>query len=137
MATPENAPKISDASAFRKRASEKDQGVVVELPSGFFVKIRRPSITGLIKDGIIPSDVAMAMQAVTPGQQMKPDELVKSLQLLDIIAQNSMLEPKVIMSGIPADDEILVSDLEDTDKQYIMQFVQSGVTDLTPFRTVK
>jgi hypothetical protein len=140
MATPENAPEnqkqVSDVAAFKKRAQANAHGEVLELPSGLSVKVRRPSVTALIKTGHIPADVAAAMQNVAPGKQLQGNDMKKYLELLDLIVLNSVVEPKVVASGQQADDAISVDDLDDLDKQFVMQYVQSGVTDLTPFRTV-
>jgi hypothetical protein len=142
MAQPENAPvqparKLATADSFRQRATARDTGEVVELPSGLFVKIRRPSVTALIKQKHIPSDVAAAMQNVGPGKKMNPDDMTKYLDLVDLISVHSFVEPKVCPNGQqPGEGEITAEMIDDIDKQFVMNYVQSGVTDLTPFRTV-
>ena len=137
MADPEttqNQPVISGAAAFKQRATEADQGKVVELPSGLFVRVRRPSVTQLIKVGHIPADVAASMQAVTPGQPLKGDNMTKYLELMDLIVVHSVMEPKVVLSGA-GENEVNVSEIEDLDKQFLMNYVQGGNADLTSFRT--
>ena len=134
VAAPAQAPKPTAASEFRKRAEARDLGNVIELPSGLFVSIKRPSVTGMIKSGHIPADVASSLQNVAPGQPMQGNDMKQYLKLMDLIVVESVVSPKVVLEN-PGTDEVLVSDFDDLDKQFIMNYVQSGVADLTPFRT--
>jgi hypothetical protein len=130
------APTVSNADAFKKRAQERDQGVAIELPSGLFMSLRRPSVTAMIKTGHIPADVAASMQNVAPGKQLQGKEMTKYLELMDLIVIHSAVAPKVVANDSDEADAVKVGEIDDQDKQFIMNYVQSGVADLKPFRTV-
>lgn len=142
MATPETTAQDTksvaptSAASFKKASKSRNEVKTVELPSGNFVSLKRPSVASLLKSGHVPSDIASSLQNVKPGQQPTGDTLVKYLKLQDIITRFAVVSPEIVPDGVePTDDQISLDDLEDTDKGFILQYVQEGVTDLTPFRT--
>ena len=132
---------VSSAKDFFLRRKKRDEAVAVELPSGLVVSLKRPSVDKLIRDGHIPSDLAVSLQKASGGAGLKGGDLEKYYQVTDLITVHSVVEPKVLKSDKELTEEqyeagyISINDIEDTDKAFIMDYVQTGVTDLKPFRS--
>jgi hypothetical protein len=126
----------SVAELFRQRRAQRDQAQVIELPSGLCVEVKRPDVAALIEKGHIPADIAASMQATDPSQQkLDVAQIDKYMQLLSLITREAVVSPKIAAEGAePADDDITLDMLDSMDKNYIMDYIQTGVADLTKFR---
>lgn len=144
MAEPEKAkvPVVSSAKDFVLRRKQRDEAQPLELPSGLVVEVKRPEVDKLIKAGHIPSDLAVSLQkASSRGEAgLQGDDLKKYYELTDLVVVHSVVTPKVLKSGKELTDEqyeegfVSIDDISETDKSFIMNFVQTGVADLKPFR---
>jgi hypothetical protein len=131
---------VSSAKDFFLRRKKRDEAVAVELPSGLVVSLKRPSVDKLIRDGHIPSDLAVSLQKASGGAGLKGGDLEKYYQVTDLITVHSVVEPKVLKGDKELTEEqyeagyISLNDIEDTDKAFIMEYVQTGVANLKSFR---
>ncbi len=145
--TPE-MPETVRADYFRNKRKEYNTVKQMEMPSGIFFEIRKPDIVRLIKNGTIPADAAVDLSnlmeeakiTVQNGGQfkMKGDQFKKYCDILDEIAIASIVSPQVKKGEVTDaeyDDNIIsVDDIEQSDKEFIFAYANSGVTDLKPFR---
>ena len=114
-------------------------GQIVELPpfaegQPFVARLRRPSLMGLVKAGKIPN--SLMKQATTlfaKGNQslsgMNANTLSDMLDIIDIIVDEAMIEPKyseLKENGIRLGDDQLLA---------IFTYTQQGVDYLKQFRT--
>lgn len=134
---PENTKplQITSASDFRKKSrKELVEGELVELPSGNVVRLARPSLANMIKDGRIPSSlIPAAMGTVQGATPQNAQELKKSIEVIDSVLIHSFVEPKLVKEN-PSDDEIELADLSDNDRAAAFSYVQGGVALLKKFR---
>lgn len=139
----------------RKKYGLKKSGETEELslPSGELCLVRRPGVQGLIKAGILdsldsltgivqidhidandPKKMAKAVESLA----RRPDDLASAMELLDKVLVYVVVEPKVYLRSDPPaqqDDETLYADeVDETDKQFIFQFVVGGTRDIERFR---
>lgn len=132
--TPQTVTAVSD---FKKRADERTNGKLLELPTGSVVRVTRPSINKLISVGHVPSDVAsVLLSGKAEKASTNPKEFEKLVKLQKIVAEYAVLEPKVVPGEANYDaGEVSVEDFEDEELAAIMMYVQQGVTDFAKFRS--
>lgn len=137
-ATPDKPLAVSSASDFQKRRDERENGTVLELPSGVVVRCKRPSVNKLIAQGIVPQEVAATiMSGYASKAKMGTKEFKHMMETQKILAIQAVVEPKVVEGDAKYDEnEISIDDLSDEDQGFIMLFVQEGVTDLANFRSL-
>lgn len=145
MAEPEKAkaqvPVVSSAKDFVLRRKQRDESQPLELPSGLVIELKRPDVDKLIKAGHIPSDLAVSLQKSSGanGAGLQGSDLTKYYELTDLIVLNSVTNPKVLNEKEITEAQyeagyVGIDDLEEVDKSFIMNYVQTGVKDLKPFR---
>lgn len=129
-------PQVTSAAEFAAKRKERTEGKVIMLPSGVSVRVRRPSINGLIANGHVPSDVAaVLMSGQTRNVSQGTREFSKLVDLQKIVAKHSVVEPKVVDGDADYDKgEVSIDDFADEDLSTILVYVQSGVADLGKFR---
>lgn len=116
---------------------KQSQGEVVELP-GFtsepvFVKLKRPSLLGLVKQGKIPNALLTRTNELFSndvGIDPTDDNMMGELsEVLELIAGESFVEPtyqKIKDAGVELTDEQLMA---------VFNYSQKGVKGLESFRT--
>jgi len=116
------------------------EGIEITLPSGKAVSLRPVSmdtmlLQGKISDLLTPL-VAKAMWEETPADEIASKaELAKGFsELVNTIIPAAVLSPKVITSGEPGEDEILLDWIEFGDRTFIFQLVIQPVELLYSFR---
>nr|DAP23574.1 MAG TPA: hypothetical protein [Caudoviricetes sp.] len=143
MQEEQNHLQVTSALLFRDKRREREMPQLVELPSGNVFKISRPDVVKLIREGIIPADLAIAAQAAAPenGGKIKLDGKMFQdyLKMRDLITVASVVEPKVKDRDV-TDEEynqgiISVYDIDADDKEFISVYVNTGDTDLEQFRS--
>lgn len=134
--TPENQKplQITSVEAIKQRAKEIIQdGVLVELPSGLVVRLRRPSIQVMLRTGQVPSNligVAMKMmEGKTPLDQKSAEGFI---DVTNTILTKAFVEP--VFSLEPQEGEIGPEDLTDDDKGFAFRYVYVGSKKLETFR---
>ncbi len=116
---------------------KQSQGEVVELP-GFtsepiFVKLKRPSLLGLVKQGKIPNALLTRTNELFSGDagiDPTDDDMMEELfEVLELIADESFVEPtyhEIKEAGVKLTDEQLMA---------VFNYSQKGVKGLESFRT--
>jgi len=118
---------IDDLQKVRKMFKE---GEVVELSafeSGkpFSAKLKRLSLLELCKSDVLPNTLLGAVQEIYEGKQRA--DIKKYAQILDIVCEQVLLEPKW---------EDVKDIITDTQKVAILTYAQHGVAGLLPFRAL-
>lgn len=118
-------------------------GEIVDLPGFsaempvFTVRLRRPSLMGMVKNGKIPNDLLVeANKLFTKGTAgtmtsniADPDAMKNMFALLDTLCEASFVEPKykdLQANGIELTDEQLLA---------VFNYTQNGVDALKQFHT--
>lgn len=119
--------KITSADEIAK-VKKSFEGEVVELPAfddgtEFNVKLKRASLLGLAKRGIIPNSLLGAVQEIYEGRQRA--DIKKYAEVLDIVCAECMVEPTF---------EDVKDIITDTQQVAILAYAQHGVAGLKPFR---
>ena len=75
--------------------------------------------------------VAMGKESV---DDLTPEGMKKGLKLMNLMVKHSLVSPKVVDKD-PQENEILVTDLSEDDKSFIVGDAQREVGKLRPFRS--
>jgi hypothetical protein len=144
-----NEPQVTTASQWK---SKKRQGMVVTLPSGNSVRMRRTlDIFTLLKTGRVPNPLAAMITEVistqgdtNPFQNIEEEGGEPLSQLLELVngqIPRIVIEPKVVLrpDDAPADweppeDAIEVEDFDLEDRMFLFGVAQGGPADLASFR---
>jgi len=132
MEKPENL-ELTPTSEIKKLATQRNEGVLTRLPSGIVVKLRQPDLSKMILDGVIPSELLAIATGAEGTTSIDPNNAKKGVQLMNLIIKHSLVEPKVVDEN-PSETEILISDLSEEDRAFIVSRGQQGVASLKPFR---
>lgn len=132
---------VTSTSVYKQKRAERNKVETVELPSGNVVQLRRPDIVKMIRQGVIPGDVAVAAQAMAAegGKKELTGKLfVDYLKLLNVTALASVVSPK-LKDGEVTEAEYdqgfaSVDDFDVEDKEFISVYANTGDTDLNSFR---
>ncbi len=126
----------------------REQGVLIQLPSGFYARLRPVSIEQMIAGGEIPDlltplvtkmflDGADSVDLETFLVQKGPDkalaEIGQMTRLMDAICVAAFVQPRIV-DNPQADDEISIDDLDITDKSAVFHRVQQPTAVLRRFR---
>lgn len=137
--TPEKTAPLKEQSVKDIKAAlqAKRDGELIELPSGLVFKLKKPSISRLLKDNVFPQGLvatAIKMDSNT-NQPASREEYLQSLEVIDTIVTRAAVLPKVVTKEEDLDENsVLVEDLDDQDKVAIYLYVQTGVKPLESFR---
>lgn len=143
-------------SAAEWKAAKKQEGEVIELPSGKFMRVKRTmTMLVMLKAGQLPNPLASIVQEMmNKGGNIDPSAFGgKSLeavqQMLDLADQavlKAAVEPRVQMKPEdwdekhpgedwePDEDAISLEDVDQDDRMYIFSYAQGAAADLTSFR---
>lgn len=127
---PTSAPvsSVTSLDEIRQKAKENTEGKVIVLPSGIKLKIKRPSLSKLLRDRQIPQNLIGAAIRMTEGRRTSDDrELSENITLMEYVVTNAIVEP----AGMTKED---VQSLSDEDKGMCFLYVQGEVSDLDSFR---
>ena len=127
---------VSTVDEVREKTRAIREGELVELPSGLVFKISRPNLSTLIQEGKVPSSLLTQIVASgsKPQQKISESQLKDTTAMIDAIVVSAVKNP-IIVSGEAKDNEISINDISDEDKTFIFQYVQTGVTELSNFRS--
>lgn len=125
----------------------------VELPSGHFMRLKKVGMQVLMQVGIMPNSLMqVAGKAVGKGtgkpQELSEEDLAaiasdpKKIEEIALFMDRMVIfvaqEPEV--QPAPEDDEarqedvLYIDEIDDEDKEFILQVVTGGTTDLESFR---
>lgn len=131
--TPENL-ELTPTSEIKKLKEEREKGTLVELPSGIVVSIRKPDISKMLVEGEIPSELMSIAVGKENIDSLDPDGIKRGIELMNLMVKHSLVSPKAVDKD-PKDGEILISDLSEEDKSFIVGEAQTEVGKLKPFRS--
>lgn len=135
-----NSESITPTSAeqFKQEREAREVGKAITLPSGKVVKVKKLSITFMVKNKMFPPDLVnlmMRFQNPTTAGIRNQDEAEKIIQAMEIIIKACMLEPRVVDQPNYDNNEISPDDLEDDDKVFVYQWAQGGLAEAKSFRS--
>lgn len=146
--------RTTSPSAWRDQG--RSRGRPLALPSGKVALVQPAPIQTFIKRGYIPNSLLPIVQEAlgtgkdpdmaTIVENMDPEMIADMFTFLDNVLIASVVEPKV--SEIPLDDngneipvelrdqdQIYVDEVDEEDKNFIVQFAMGGTRDLERFRS--
>lgn len=126
----------SSAAAFRDRSRKINEGEVIKLDSGLVVRARRPSVTLMVQAGQIPASLAASALKYDSGREISDRDVKRLYELKVVVTKAALITPKIVDKPADqlADDEILITDLVETDIDNVYMFVQVGLEVLNKFR---
>ena len=127
---------FTPASEIKKLKEERDAGKIMKLPSGIVISVKKPDISIMIIDGDIPSDLMAIALGKEKIDELTPAGMKKGLEMMNLMVKSSLVSPKVVDKD-PKENEILITDLSETDKSFIVGDAQSEVGNLKSFRSDK
>ena len=131
---PENLT-VTSASEIRKKAEERKKGEVIELPSGYNVRLRRPDLIPLLKEGKISAELVQTLQDQAGGKTpASVKDLLKNVEAVESILLHAFVEPKLTLNDEPKEGEISINDLTDEDRGVAYLYAQAGIKDHKFFR---
>lgn len=133
MEEEERIPQVTTGREWRK---QREEGELETLPSGNVARLRKLSLSSLLKRGKIPDPLSGMVQRMMTGQKEVADTweaFQGMLGLLEFICREAFLEPRIVDEP-QADDEISMEDVDFDDRLYVLDKVQKEITLLTPFR---
>lgn len=131
---------ITPVSEIKKRAKEMMvDGELVKLPSGIVVRLARPSLSKMIKEGMIPDHlVSAAVTQLQGGRVLTAKEVKDSIGVMEEIMMAGFVQPRLVREN-PQEGEITFDDLGDDDRAAAYSYIQFGKTNsqggLKPFRS--
>lgn len=115
----------SSAKEFKRKVAERDRSKPLKLPAtGLTVLCKRPAITALIQQGIIPDQIADKIINTQGGaQRVEVKDLPRILELQQIVAKHSITSPEVVDEPDYDKNQISVKDIDPDDLTFIFQYV--------------
>lgn len=137
-ASPNGHPKLTSVTDWRK---PREEGELVPLPSGNWVRIRPADVFKMIQSGVIPDFLSSVALKATWTEQ-NPAEIGESFELaekydklMEVIIPAIFAYPKVAVAGHePAEDEITIDDIDLADRTAAFNLALSGVGVMRQFR---
>lgn len=116
----------------------REEGVLFHFPSGRKGLVRPVSVDTFLKLGRIP-DMLTATVAALINQSASLDtlpvgEYAQSLEMINIFVEESMVWPRVVKEVKDADNEILIADMPDVDKNALFSHLGAPASLLESFR---
>ena len=129
---------VSNGSFFRQRKQDDKIGAEVKI-GDITILIGRPSLQSMIKNKIIPSDIAASAtntrQKMENKRPVTGKELDQYQQYEALILMNSVRSPKIVeREANYENNEVLLDDFSDQEKLEIMMYIQGGAEALRSFR---
>ena len=121
-----------------KQRAHREQGVAIELPSGFTAQLRALDFSIMIKMGKLPNSLlGLVMEQFIGGKKKAEIDAVKNFeeyqQLLDAVTETAFVSPRIVENPTK-EDEISIDDVDDVDKQFCMTVLGKSARDLERFR---
>ena len=132
---------VTSGKAWRRL---REEGQLVELPSGFVARLRPVGLIELWKLGKIPDTLTSVVVELLTAQQMETERALKNATenmkniaaLYDVVCTAAFIEPRVVDNPV-ADNEISADDIDQADKEYILSWVNAPAVALRRFRPVE
>jgi len=127
---------LSTAKKFKEEKQKRENGELLKLPSGLVVKAKRMEITYMVKKHLFPSNLinlVMKLQS-TGGTPRNEEEAAQMANVVDVIVEGSLLEPKITDEPNYDNNEMHIDDLNEQDKVFIYNWCQGGLEQAKSFR---
>lgn len=127
--------KVTAASDWRK---PREEGYIMELPSGKVVRIRPINMATLLKLGKVPQGlVAVAIKVIMGEDTELPapqslEDVQTYLKYYDAICESCLVYPKVVAQPTK-DDEITLEDISSQDKVWLAGWLNRPAAELQSF----
>lgn len=122
------------------------QGYLLQLPSGRAVQVRPISAMGLLSSNLLPDELFRVVEEWISGETKsvlseddtinklggKAQAVKRSRQFYEAYAYVALLSPRMVENP-QADDEIGPLDMDDTDLQFLQQFLGRSGKELASF----
>lgn len=126
---------VTPISDIRKKSEERKLGEIISLPSGINVRLRRPDLIPLLKEGKISAELISTLQEQASDHAPRDlDGILKNLEAVETILLHAFVEPKLTLSSEPGEGEISIDDLTDEDRGVAYLYAQAGIKDQKFFR---
>ncbi len=125
------APPAATSAASWKR----DEPELHTLPSGNVALLQKPNTTEMMKRGEIPNPLIGVAVAAATGQGLAADaDYAEVAKFMDFMVAAAFVEPLISIEDEPGEGELHISALSDSDRNYVLIWVQRGVAGLRRFR---
>lgn len=131
-------------TAIEQWRSLRENGYLVELPSGNTARLRPVSLAEMVKNGRIPDTLTpIAAEAIsTLGQGVATETIIKMtkevVEFLHLVTVASFLEPRVVIlktpDELPPDDCISIWDVSLEDQSFVLSLTGAPTRALESFR---
>jgi hypothetical protein len=130
---------ISSAQEFKKRREAREAGDVLTLASGLSVRLKRPEVTKLIAQGLLPANMLQRFMAIqkdlqSSSKEVKAEDLELILKFQRTVAKHALLEPTISDEPDYDKNEIALDDLDDADLEEIWTYANGGLEAVDSFR---
>lgn len=121
------------------QADEWRQGAVVEFPSGLRPRLRPMTWEILVENGDVPEDLMAVVADFIAGDEKARfptstlQDRIKFFRFMRNVARRMFIEPEVVETDAK-DGQILASEIEQGDLQYLWLTIGHGVQVLRSFR---
>ena len=128
--------KIVQATSGKEWRRLREEGEVVELPSGHVACLRPLSLLSLMERGKVPDTLSgVVSQLIVKGD--KPAATLETYQdfaeLISWVCRVSFIEPRIV-DDPKEDNEIGIDDVNFEDRVFVFNWAQKEVQFLMPFR---
>lgn len=130
--------KVTSAGQWRQM---REEGIVLQLPSGFCARLRPLSLEVLWKSGRLPSQLqAITAELIKTGGTYNPDpatlvhDAVMFIELQEVMLKEIFLEPQIVDEVNDPDTEILFEHVTGEDRNWAIWWAQSPQRAVANFR---
>lgn len=123
----------------KAKAQANRDGLPVPLPSGLVFRLRKPSISRLMQEGVFPNELVSSAIKLDANnlQPQTREEYLQYLQVIDTVVKRACVVPRVVDlvegEAVP-EDAITLDDVDENDRVAIFMYAQTGVRPLNKFR---
>jgi hypothetical protein len=129
-------------TAIEQWRSLRENGYMVELPSGNVARLRPVSLAEMVKNGRIPDTLTpIAAEVMADGQPSKETILKITNEVTDflhLVTAASFLEPRVVIlkdyDEVPPEGAISIYDVSLEDQSYVLALTGAPTRALESFR---
>lgn len=135
------APKALRVTSAREWRKLRQQGVLVELPSGMVARLRPVGLMDLFRAGKIPDALTGIVAELVSNGTFAPEksemtgELITVVaDLYDIVCRAAFISPAIVPAPQEDHDEIELEDVSQADRQFVLAWASAPTNELRDFR---
>jgi len=135
----------TQATPAREWRKPREEGYLIELPSGHLARIGPVDLSRLLVDGDVPDLLTpLVTQLVFEGvdedkleASFSPEQLMDrsgdAMRLINAICHAAFIDPRIVEAD-PGEDEILIEDVSLDDRSFVFSIAIYGAQILRSFR---